>query len=377
MKKVLTIICLLFFIYSTKAQTRIAIINTAEPRLYFEYVAFTIFGNSDDSIPCKFSAAQYTEEIISSYLSEKYTVSKIELPYELQKYRSGPVLKKWIKSLNGKFDKVILISSIGITDYAHNTNAYLIGAGLYSRMGVSTEIYNTIMFKVFNTSNGKSVTTRTAGFYPLEGYVYADNKNQFNTSMCDLVEYALKDFINETLVEDLAFTGFLTKEELFIINNSRLLELQPLIEEAYTKNLLDSTLVTGWYYVAEEGSGFKRRLDKSDETYYIDPQPIAIQSNFSSVEKFETDFKGSRPDYAGLTIVLDDYGRKTFALATSKALDHRLALVINNKLVSAPLIKKIVTDAFTFLRRGEYNTKEIDAFMIEMGIEESKTPVFH
>lgn len=349
------------------AQVKIAIVNNADSNLYFEYVALTIFGNSENAIPCNFNSSAYAEEVLTSVLAKKYEVTKINLPPELQKYKGGSGLKKWVKSLNTKYDKVLLLTSMTMTDYAHNTNAALIGSGLYSRMTSFCEVYSTIYYKIYNTADGKNESGGMPGFKRVEGYTYSEINNQFNPAMCDFVVGELKEFIKERIPEGLIGGGLYTKEELFVLLYCDTLKPTPQIKIACEQNIRDSVLATGWYYVTEKGKGFERKLDKSDETFYLNPMPIAVQNNFSSVEIYETNFRGSRPDYAGLTIVLDDYGRKAFALATYNSYDQHLALVINNKLVTAPLVKTIVTDAFTFLRRGEYSLSDVEGFVKEMG----------
>jgi hypothetical protein len=368
MRSLLIVFYLVALGFTSPAQNKIAIVNNADSNLYFEYVAFTIFGNSENVIPCNFNSPAYAEGLLTSVLAKKYEVTKINLPPELQKYKGGTGLKKWVKSLNGKYDKVLLLTSMTMTDYAHNTNAALIGSGLYSRMTSFCEVYSTIYYKIYNTADGKNESGSMPGFRRVEGYTYSETHNQFNLAMCDFVVRELKEFIKEQIPGGLVVGGLFTKDELFVLQYCDTLKPTPQINLAYENNIRDSVLTTGWYYVTEKSKGFERKLDKSDETFYLNPMPIAVQDNFSSVEMYETNFSGSRPDYAGLTIVLDDYGRKAFALATYNSYDGHVALVINNKLVSAPLVKTIVTDAFTFLRRGEYSLSDVKAFVNEMGV---------
>ena len=45
----------------------------------------------------------------------------------------------------------------------------------------------------------------------------------------------------------------------------------------------DSVLYTGWYYIVDT-SGYKRRLDKTDEFYFIDPTPITTAKNITELK---------------------------------------------------------------------------------------------
>lgn len=364
-----TIVLVLSFIalgYNSIAQIKIAIVNNAEPKLYFEYVAFTIFGNNEGPIPCDFKIATYAERVLTSVLSKKYEVTSLTLPSELQNYKGGPLIKKWVKTLYGKFDKVILITNSDITDYEHDTNAILTGCGLYSRMGIRSEIYSTLHYRIYNTADGKSDYSECQVFKPVEGYIYSEVKNEFNPKMCDFVVREVKQFIKESIQCHMAPGSFFTDEEYFVLLECDSLKPTSQIESAYKQNVRDSILLTGWYYINDHGQGFKRKLDRSEETYYIDPMPIITRDNFSSIVTYETNFRGARSDYGGLEISLDDYGKKAFALATYNSLDRQIAFVINNKLVNAPLVKTIVIDAATHLRRGEYSLTDVQGFVKEI-----------
>jgi preprotein translocase subunit SecD len=139
-------------------------------------------------------------------------------------------------------------------------------------------------------------------------------------------------------------------------------DLKSNIDSVYSQILKDSILVTGWYYIIDTDNGFKRQLDKSLEFYFIDPKPIVVKDNFIHTEIYKTDFKGSYPDYTGLTIRLDKIGTDSWAIATEKAISKRLALIINNKLVNAPKVNSQITVGVTALNRSEYNEREIEEF---------------
>jgi len=134
------------------------------------------------------------------------------------------------------------------------------------------------------------------------------------------------------------------------------------IEDTYKKNISDSTLATGWYYICDTANGFKRELDKTVESYFIDPRPIVTKQNFIKLEIFDTDFKGQYKDYTGLKMMLDEDGTKEWSNATEKAMYKKLALIIDNKLINAPEVNAQITSGKTLLNRTEYSKQEIEAF---------------
>ncbi|MBP7496405.1 MAG: hypothetical protein KA792_01910 [Bacteroidales bacterium] len=46
------------------------------------------------------------------------------------------------------------------------------------------------------------------------------------------------------------------------------------LKSVFEQNLKDSTLATGWYFIVDNEKGSKRRLEKTDEYYFIDPKLI-------------------------------------------------------------------------------------------------------
>ena len=57
----------------------------------------------------------------------------------------------------------------------------------------------------------------------------------------------------------------------------------------------DSTILyTGWYYVVDTPNGYKRQLDKSDETFYLDPKPIVTAKNVTTFAIYEGNYKNKK-----------------------------------------------------------------------------------
>lgn len=126
----------------------------------------------------------------------------------------------------------------------------------------------------------------------------------------------------------------------------------------------DSTLLyTGWYYVIDTPNGYKRQLDKSNETYYLDPKPIVIAKNFTTFEIYESTFNDKQ--YFGLSINLDKEGTENWSNATRKAeiTGTRLAFILDNRLLQVSKVNSQITGGVTALNRGEYSRQELEYFI--------------
>lgn len=134
------------------------------------------------------------------------------------------------------------------------------------------------------------------------------------------------------------------------------------IDNAAINNVNTKTLCTGFYYVVDSVNDFKYQLDKSAETYYLDPAPILIKSNILSTEIYSTEFEEATENYTGLGIKFDDYGTKKWADATQKATLKRIALIIDNKLVIASIVNGQITGGVAAINRTEYTLADIEGF---------------
>jgi preprotein translocase subunit SecD len=105
------------------------------------------------------------------------------------------------------------------------------------------------------------------------------------------------------------------------------------LNSVFEKNVADSVLATGWYFISDTEAGFKIQLDKSDKIYFVDPRPILVKEQFDKIEIFETDFQGQYDDYIGLSIHINKKYVDLWADATGKSTGKRLGLIIDNKLV--------------------------------------------
>jgi hypothetical protein len=125
----------------------------------------------------------------------------------------------------------------------------------------------------------------------------------------------------------------------------------------------DSTILyTGWYYVIDTTNGFKRQLDKSAETYLLDPKPIVTAKNVISFDIYESNYNGKK--YFGLTMRLDKEGTENWSFATGKAeiTGMRLAFILDNRLLQVAKVNSQITGGVTALNRGDYSKEELENF---------------
>ena len=157
-----------------------------------------------------------------------------------------------------------------------------------------------------------------------------------------------------------ASCGVQSKQESKIRNLS--------FEECYEKNLTDSTLITGWYYISDIDGGFVRQLDKIDEFYTIDPFPIITAEDMAtlSVEK-------NNWNEMYLLIKLGGEGTELWQTATKKAIGRKLALIVNDKLLCAPQVHSEITAGVSALGRTDYSKDEYEK--IKRTIENNKIEI--
>lgn len=123
----------------------------------------------------------------------------------------------------------------------------------------------------------------------------------------------------------------------------------------------DSTILyTGWYYIVDIDNGFKRQLDKSTDTFFIDPKPIVTAKNFTKFEIYESNAGGQK--YIGLTIRLDEKGTENWSIATEKAIGKQLAFILDNRLLHVPKVNSQITAGVTALNRADYSRAELENF---------------
>lgn len=87
------------------------------------------------------------------------------------------------------------------------------------------------------------------------------------------------------------------------------------------------TLHTGWYYISDTFTRYKRQLLKSNESYNIEPKPTVTTANFKEVSLFH------EKDCWAIFIWLNKSGAQSLNIAKQKAKGKKLAFVLDDKLI--------------------------------------------
>jgi preprotein translocase subunit SecD len=127
------------------------------------------------------------------------------------------------------------------------------------------------------------------------------------------------------------------------------------------QNKADSSLQTGWYYIVEKNTGFKRQLDKSPESYFIDPKPIVAKAHFDKVELYQTnDFTDQGGSGYALKIIIHWKYQQAWSDATANPKGKLLGFVVDNKLVFAPRVNARINGGISSVNRGDYTKEELE-----------------
>lgn len=118
-------------------------------------------------------------------------------------------------------------------------------------------------------------------------------------------------------------------------------------------------LRTGWYYVVEKGKGLKRQLEKSEESYFIDRNPILTPKNFSVLSIDGSTLPGGSYSYR-LIMQLDREGHELWFIATKKSIGKQLAFILDNRLLQVVTVNSPVLSGVTVIDRGTDSRQEIE-----------------
>lgn len=120
----------------------------------------------------------------------------------------------------------------------------------------------------------------------------------------------------------------------------------------------DSVLKTGWYYISDNETNYKRQLDKTSEFYFIDPNVIVPVEQFDKLELTESKYDSEK--YPMIIIRFDSKGTDNWSIATEKSIGSKLALIINDKLVIASKVNAQITVGVSAINRSDYSQQDID-----------------
>jgi SagB-type dehydrogenase family enzyme len=128
----------------------------------------------------------------------------------------------------------------------------------------------------------------------------------------------------------------------------------------------DTILKTGWYYVSNQETDFKRQLDKSSEFYYINPDVKVPVEQFEELNIVENEYNGTK--YTSLIIRFNKNGTENWSNVTKESIGNRIALIIDNKLVSVPRVNAQITTGASSLNNPAYTKEELEDLLKQIGI---------
>jgi len=134
-------------------------------------------------------------------------------------------------------------------------------------------------------------------------------------------------------------------------------------------NTYSKTLNTGWYYISENVTNFKRQLDKTSEFFYLDSIVIVSADHFNKFDLTYSKYEAEK--YPILIIYFDKKGTENWNIATDKMIGKQLGLIINDKLVITPKVNTKITAGVSAINRIDYSYKELEEIL--RSIENSKT----
>ena len=134
------------------------------------------------------------------------------------------------------------------------------------------------------------------------------------------------------------------------------------IKETYT----DTILKTGWYCVSNQETEFKRQLDKSSEFYYINPDVKVPVEQFEELSIVENEYNGTK--YLSLIIKFDKDGTENWSNVTKESIGNRIALIINDKLVSVPRVNAQIKTGVSSFSNQAFTKEDLEEFIKQIGI---------
>lgn len=116
-------------------------------------------------------------------------------------------------------------------------------------------------------------------------------------------------------------------------------------------------LKTGWYFLTTDTTFPKRILSKTEEVYYIIPEPFMTKADMKTIIPYQSN--SSNGVIAGISMVLTGEGNKKYAAATEEKVDSKIAFVLNNELIATPIVYNKVDVGVANLSRTDFSPQEI------------------
>lgn len=127
-----------------------------------------------------------------------------------------------------------------------------------------------------------------------------------------------------------------------------------------TEYVTDGPLVPGIYFIVDSGYGYPR-LHQSvgmPEVHWVDPSPIVTLGNFTRIYTDEN-MMGDRE----VRFDMDEVGRARWLVATALSIHKKVAIVVNDSVVSAPIVVDAIPNGRASWSPGSGSSPaEVEAF---------------
>ena len=138
----------------------------------------------------------------------------------------------------------------------------------------------------------------------------------------------------------------------------------PLTESLNTLQI-DTNLTTGWYYISDSENDYKRNLIGTIEYHFIAPVPIITVKDFKNIKIYKNNYSHD----LGLGIEFTEAGTEAWSAATEKSIGKKLAFILKNKLIFAPIINGKITGGFSAITGRNTSKKDLKKLKREIEAE--------
>jgi hypothetical protein len=143
------------------------------------------------------------------------------------------------------------------------------------------------------------------------------------------------------------------------------------VPTAFLGNEKDSLyLKTGWYMVTDDltkGVPKEIIINGQNQTIYIDP---FIQLSVKDIEVFYLVKDPRVASRVNIMMYFNEIGTEKWSVLTEKSIRKQLAFVINNVVVSTPMVQSQITNGISLFDGADYTPKEM--FALKRVLESQK-----
>ena len=217
------------FSFNTQAQIRnIAIVSVADTTCIHRHVGLTAFTNFIDTLHVNFPIIHQIEGKLMTYLSQKYTVSVVQLPDSVLAVKNtffsskrDKKIKQWITYNMDLYDLVIVIDNMELSENYRMIPKYT--SGIYSGSYYAS-YFSTMTFYAYRSSNLKPLDYYHEGgkfMQENKDFKIPNHKKSITPEMMILVNDGFKSYLDQRV------EYFLVKSYLFPQDRIDVMKAEP------------------------------------------------------------------------------------------------------------------------------------------------------